>query len=410
MLPTDSKPTASPQGKGVRRRHRREKPPWILRIWWLFPLVAVALSAQWISTWWTSRPGPRHLSLPGYTTDADSLRQEFRRFQGKPLGDPAIEQDFDRASDLMNQGEYSSAAVLLETIARPAPLPVIYNNLGVLYVRLNDGTKAVGAFREVLARDFEYPPARQNLARFKLGNFADPVTREVEPNGTDRIANVISLGRSVDAEISPDVNDVDCFRVTSPPAPRDLLLVELANRSQTLAPRLRLYDADDRPLDWSKESQEPGASLREVIAPLPNTTLFLRIEGLIETAGAYSLTVSPMKAFDAFEPNDDILNATKIGLDQIVEANIMDGDDTDYYSFHGSERGAVTIEIQNRSKTLIPALTTFTPEMTNNGFGPILTAPGSELHFSMKVEAGKTYYIQVWGQSKTAGEYSLTVK
>ncbi|MGD0870840.1 MAG: hypothetical protein ABSB88_14880 [Bryobacteraceae bacterium] len=410
MLPTDSKPTASPQGKRSRRRRHRRKPPWILRFWWLIPLAAIALSAQWISSWWTSQPASRHPSLPGYVTGADSLRQEFLRFQGKPLGDPVIEQDFDHASDLMNRGEYTSAAVLLETVARSAQLPVVYNNLGVLYVRLNDGTGAVGAFREALARDFEYPPVRQNLARFKLGNSADPVTHEVEPNGTDRLANIISLGRSVDAEISPDINDVDCFRVTSPPAPRDLLLVELANRSQTLAPRLRLYDADGRPLNWSKESQDPGASLREVIAPPPNTTLFLRVEGLLDTAGAYSLTVSAMKAFDAFEPNDDILDATKIGLNQTVEANIMDGEDTDYYSFHGSERGAVAIEIQNRSKTLIPALTTFTPEMTNSGFGPKLTAPGSGLRFSMKVESGKTYYIQIWGQSRTAGDYSLTIK
>jgi hypothetical protein len=117
-----------------------------------------------------------------------------------------------------------------------------------------------------------------------------------------------------------------------------------------------------------------------------------------------------MKAFDAFEPNDDILNATKIGLDQTVEANIMDGEDTDYYSFRGSARGTVTIEIQNRSKALIPALTTFTPEMANNGFGPKLSAPGSDLRFSMKAESGKTYYIQVWSQSKTAGDYSLTIK
>jgi hypothetical protein len=409
MLPTDSKPTASPLDKGVRRR--RSKPPWILRFWWVLPLaVAVAVSAPWIASRLNPRPAPRHLPLPGFIADADSLRQEFLRFQGKPLGDPVIEQDFDRASDLMNQGEYSSSAVLLETISKAAPLPVVFNNLGVLYIKLTDGTKAVGAFREALARDLNYPSARQNLARFKLGSSADPVTREVEPNGNNRIANVIALGKSVDSEISPDVNDIDCFRVTSPPAPRDLLLVELANRSQTLAPRLRLYDADDHPLDWSKESQVPGASLREVIAPPPNTTLFLRVEGIIDTAGAYSLTVSSLKAFDAFEPNDDILSATKIALDQTIEANIMDGEDTDYFSFRGPERGSVTVEIQNRSKTLIPALTTFTPEMANSGFGPKLTAPGSDLHFPMKVEPGKTYYIQVWAQSKTAGDYSLTIK
>jgi len=410
MLPTDSKPKALSQGKGFRRRRHRRKAPWILRFWWLIPLVTIAFSTPWISSWFVGQPASRHPSLPGYISSADSLRQEFLHFQGKSLGDPSIQQNFDRASDLMNQGEYSSSAVLLETVAESARLPVVYNNLGVLYVKLNDGAKAVAAFREALARDFEYPPVRQNLARYKLGNSADPVTREVEPNGTDRLANIISLGRSVDAEISLDLNDVDCFRVVSPPAPRDLLLVELANRSQTLAPRLRLYDAGGRPLDWSKESQDPGASLREVIAPPPNSILFLRVDGVFDTAGAYSLTVSPMKAFDAFEPNDDILSATKIGLGQTVEANIMDGEDTDYYSFRGSARGVVDIEIQNRSQTLIPAITTFTPEMTNNGFGPKLTARGSNLRFSMKVESGKTYYIQVWGQSKTAGGYSLTIK
>jgi hypothetical protein len=382
----------------------------ILRFWWLIALAAIALFAQLVFSWWTNRTATLHLPLPGYITDTDSLRREFLRFQGKPLADPAIERDFNRASDLMKQGEYPSATVLLEVVAQSAQLPVVYNNLGVLYVKLNDGAKAVGAFREALARDFEYPPVRQNLARFRFGDSAAPVTREVEPNGTNRLANVISLGRSVDAEISSDVNDVDSFRITSPPAPRDLLLVQLVNRSQTLAPRLRIYDADGRPLDWSKESQYPGASLREVISPPPNTTLFLRVEGLLDTAGSYSLTVSPMRAFDAFEPNDDILTPSRIGLSQTIEANIMDSEDTDYYSFPGSERGAVTIEIQNRSKTLIPALTTFTPEMTNSGLGPTLKVPGSDLHFSMNVESGKTYYIQVWGQSKTAGDYSLTIK
>jgi hypothetical protein len=48
--------------------------------------------------------------------------------------------------------------------------------------------------------------------------------------------------------------------------------------------------------------------------------------------------------------------------------------------------------------------------MANNGFGPTLSVPGSNLHFSMKVEPDKTYYIQVWSRSKTAGNYSLTIK
>jgi hypothetical protein len=408
MLPKDRKSTASTDE--IPHRRRRRRPPWYVRYWALFPMVAIGIAYPFFYNWWTLRPAPRHLPLPGYVADTDALNAEFLKYQGKPVGDPAIDGDFNEAAALMNKGDYSASVVLLETLTKTAPVPVIFNDLGVVYLKLNDGTKAVDAFREALSRDLQYPPVRQNITHYKLSSAAEPVTKEVEPNGNPRVANVISLGKPVEAEISLDVNDVDYFRVISPPAPRDLLLVELANHSQTLAPRLRLFDADDHPLDWSKESQDPGVSLREVISPAPNMPLYLRIEGMIATAGAYSLTVTPMKAYDSYEPNDDIISATKIGLDQTVSANIMDGQDIDYFSFRGSERGTVTIDIQNRSKTLIPALTTYSPDMTADNAAPKLTTPGSDLRFSMKVQSGKTYYLQISSQSKTAGDYSLTIK
>ena len=67
------------------------------------------------------------------------------------------------------------------------------------------------------------------------------------------------------------------------------------------------------------------------------------------------------------------------------------------------------MEIKNRSKNLVPALTTFSPEMTNSGSAPKLTVPGSDLHYTMKVENGKSYFLQVWGEAKTAGDYTLTI-
>jgi hypothetical protein len=412
MLPSDRKPIGFAEGGIPRRRKRRRSSPWYSRYSWLLLLLLLVLagiSYPWVSTWWSSPHTPRYQPLPGYITDAGLLRQEYLRFQGKPLGDTDVEHEFDSASDSMNRGEFSSSAALLENVARIAPVPVVFNNLGVLAVKLGDGARAVGAFREVLSRDSQYAITRQNLTRFKLGASADPMSREAEPNGNDQNANTISLGQPIEAEISLDVNDIDCFRVVSPPSPRDLLLVSLANHSATLAPRIRLYDVDDRPLDWSKESDQEGTSISETISPPPNAVLYVHVEGLLGSAGAYSLTVSALKAFDAFEPNDDILDATRIGLDQAVEANIMDAQDTDYYSFRGSERGSVTVEIKNRSKNLVPALTTFSPEMTNSGSAPKLTVPGSDLHYTMKVENGKSYFLQVWGEAKTAGDYTLTI-
>jgi len=46
------------------------------------------------------------------------------------------------------------------------------------------------------------------------------MSREAEPNGNDQNANTISLGQPIEAEISLDVNDIDCFRVVYPPSPR----------------------------------------------------------------------------------------------------------------------------------------------------------------------------------------------
>ena len=88
----------------------------------------------------------------------------------------------------------------------------------------------------------------------------------------------------------------------------------------------------------------------------------------------------------------------------------MDGDDTDFYSFAVPAGGEAGIEIRNRSTTLIPGVTTFSTDLRNTGFGPDVRAPGADLHHTLKGEPGTTVYIQVWGQGKTAGAYSLTVK
>ena len=116
-----------------------------------------------------------------------------------------------------------------------------------------------------------------------------------------------------------------------------------------------------------------------------------------------------MKAYDAFEPDDSIFTAHPIGIGQQVDANIMDAEDTDYYSVVAPRTGTVTIEIRNRSTTLVPALTTFHPDRRNSGFGPDLRTPGADLHHRMDVQRNQTYYLQVWSQSNSSGSYTLVV-
>ena len=119
-----------------------------------------------------------------------------------------------------------------------ASVPVVFNNLGVLYVELNDKARAINSFREALARDIDYRPVRLNLERMKdvMALGVDPVTHEVESNNSATLGNIIMPGKAVEAEIEAGVGDVDFFRVTTPPAPRDRISIEVTNGSKTLAP------------------------------------------------------------------------------------------------------------------------------------------------------------------------------
>src|SRR4029077_16061545 len=119
-------------------------------------------------------------------------------------------------------------------------------------------------------------------------------------------------------------NDRDYFRITTPPAPRDLISVEIAARSKTLAPVLKMSDLDQRLLEWGQEVRQPGATLTQYFSPAPNTTLYLVVSGYGITSGDYTLTGRQLKAFDAYEPNDDIFSAKTIAAGRPIEANIMD--------------------------------------------------------------------------------------
>lgn len=405
-------PASSANEAGKRVRVRRRRRPLYVRYWWAGLLAVLVMAAGLWFRGQLAEGKHRAKPLTGYVTDAATLDQEYAHFHGVALKDKEVRAQFEQAADLSANGQYNGAILMLETVAKKAAVPVVFNDMGVLYAQLNDRGRAIRAFRDALARDFDYVPVRQNLERLKgfTTNAADPVTSEIEPNNNIQNANVIGLNKPVEAEISPLDNDVDVFKVTSPPAPRDLIEIHIENRSKTLAPRLSVYDEDGVILPWSKDTNQPGASLTQYMAPKPNSTMYLNIYGGGSSAGAYTLTVKTLKAFDAYEPNDDIYNAKKLTLGQEIEANIMDSEDTDFYSFAGPRTGTVSIDVSNRSATLIPALTTFGPDMRVSGFGPDIRTPGTSLHQTLAVEEGTTYYIQIWPQGRSSGGYALKIQ
>ncbi len=373
-------------------------------------LLAVVAGMGWL---WVSHRRPSGAQdLRGYVSSSELLAQEFGHYTGKKLKNPALAEAFNYATAMMRSGDYPGAVAQLDGLAKEAPIPIVFNNLGVLYARLGDRGRAVNAFREALSRDGSYRPVRENMERLKgfTANEADPVTREIEPNGTLRSANLIAVGRPVEADIAPNVDDVDWYRFAAPPAPRDIVAIEIANESQTLAPGLNIYDSAGALIQAGRTDVSPGQSITVRLSPAPNSTLNLEIWGERHTIGRYLLTVRALHAFDAYEPNDDIFSATRINIGQAIEANIMDGDDTDYYSFIGPRTGEVLIDVQNRGTTLVPGVATYSTDMRNTGFGPDVDGPGQSLHHTLKVEKNGTYFVQVWSKVGTAGGYTLTIR
>ena len=400
-----SNPTAIPG------RRTKKRSSLLSRFWWL-GLVALAVAVGGASFVFRPRDLSRQQPVEGYVMDPGELAGEYARLQGKPLESPDAAHNFQQAAVLMLHRDFAGAAALLEQVAKAAPVPVVYNDLGVLYAELNDRARAVDAFRQALSRDASYGPVRANMQRLRgfTSDSTAPVTREIEPNNSPMLANFIALDSPVDAEIAAGTNDSDTFRVNSPPAPRDILAIEIVNHSPALSLGLRVYDRDMRLTDGGKPPQAAGASFTEYLSPPPATLLYLQIWGTSDTAGAYTLNVRPTRAYDSFEPDDDIFSAHPLTVGESADANIMDNRDTDYYSFRSPRTGTVTIDVENRSATLIPALSLFGPDKSTLGFGPDVRTPGASLKQTMKVEVNQTYYLQVWSQGSSSGNYSVTVQ
>lgn len=348
--------------------------------------------------------------MAGYISDMAVLEREYVAANGKLLDNVEARNAFQRAAQLLNQGDVQHAADLLETARKNAAVPVVFNDLGVLYAQLQDRSRTVNCFREALARDPHYRPVLQNLVRLRgiTEDEARPLSREIEPNSTNSTANVIAVGTPVEGEISAGGNDIDTFKFPAPPAPRDTLSLEISTFAPGLVMGWNLYDDSGHEIGRVHDQPKPGAPVQFSFGPLPNATFYLSVWGIDGTNGPYKITLTALKAFDSYEPDDDIFHARPIALGQAIQANIMDGQDQDFYSFVADRSGTVDIALDNRSSTLLPALTAFGPDQRTIGFAPDASGAGGSLRYSIPVTAGQTYYVQVWPVlDHSGGEYTL---
>jgi len=351
-------------------------------------------------------------TLPSaYLADRNLLKTEYAKYYGAPLDDPKIAARFDQAAEAASRGSLAGAASVLEGAVKLSALPVVFHDLGVAYASLGDFGRAADAFREVFAREPEYAVSRKFVREVKSipAGAPEPFTREQEPNNEPSTANLIALRAPVTGEIAGSNDTTDYFKLIAPAAPRDLITIALENHSINFAPRIHVYDADLRLLSWGEKTGRPGESISLGGGPKPNSILYVAITATDGTGGQYLLTVKPESSFDKYEPNDDIMSSRRVAIGEELSANIMDGGDSDFFTIQSPRRGPLTIDIRNRSNTLIPALTMYDANHRNLGFAQEVRKPGSDVRYVLDADKDGVYFIQISSQAGSAGGYSLRV-
>lgn len=378
-------------------------------------MLGVAAIAIFAGASWFSKRRPAVVDsakLPdGYISASGVFKQEYDHYYGP---DEEFEKQvggrFKSASDLAAKKNLPAVASVLESVSKNGAVPVVFHNLGIAYAGLSDWARAADAFREALARDQEYAPTRKFLrdTRGIPAGVAEPYTREHEPNDSNLAANVIALRAPVGGEISGANDSSDYYRVAAPAAPRDLVAIDLANHSPGVAPRLRIYDEKLKIQSWGEKSGRSGESLQVIGGPTPNSTLYISVSDDNGKGGMYLLTVTPQKAFDRYEPNDEIMVSRRISIGEEISGNVMDNLDTDFFSFVSPRRGSVTIEVRNRTGAFVPVLAVYNRDRRNIGFAQDVK-PGANVRHTIDADKDQTYYLQISSQGGSAGAYILRV-
>jgi hypothetical protein len=235
---------------------------------------------------------------------------------------------------------------------------------------------------------------------------------EQEPNNTIPQANVAEMG-TVAGEVNPP-DDVDFFKFKyqEEKKRRDIVFVTLENPSATLRPRLALHNEDKSIARSWTAANAAGANQEFSFAAEPGKIFYVGVASHYnKTAGQYRLSVTPRKAYDQYEPNEDAFKATPLKVGQTVEANIMEGVDVDSYRVSGVKEKKLTIQLENLSPALRPRIRVLKSDKSVAQNWSTANTPGADLTFSVESEPGQNYFVEVGSQyNESAGPYKLTVR
>ncbi len=368
------------------------------KYWWL-AAVAVPVLVAIIAI----VPSFLKSDSPGVTISHDShdlnfqpvtvIEREYQEKNGKALP-PEVAQQIDQALQLFKQKRYEDGIPLLQAAAVTAPVPSVLTNLGHALATSGKSNAAQAAYTQAAALD----PTNQQVSQGRqfLSNLS----------GNNTLLTAAEIPLQTDIAVTLPDGGTDCFKFTAPNGPRDILRVHLQNRSTSLGLSLLVKDAAKAPNGGINGAA--AADVNYEFPATPGAIYYLQLTPYYTGGGAYTLRVEPTHSFDAFEPNDTILTARDISTGSAIEANIMDGADTDFYRFHA--RGAkTTIFVENKSTTLGISMAVTNADKAPVGSGangPV----AANVHYQFESTPGATYQVQISPYYSGGGKYALTIQ
>jgi hypothetical protein len=325
------------------------------------------------------------------------------------LSDPNLTSKLQDALAQLNKQNFAAAAKLIADIPEDKRSAAVWNYLGVSYAGAGDPQRARAAFEKARDKDPKDEAAKTNLTHL---DEQQAISDSIFQGSNDILhPNEISLNKSIKAAIvKPD--DIQFFAFATSDPRRDFVDVVLKNDSTTLAPGIALYDRDKSRKD-TKDHGTAGADLTYTFVPEPKERYYVQIYSCCysRSAGNYTLTIRPQKAYDAFEPNDDILHASPVAIGKTIEAGIMDSNDVDFYAFDVDQAAKLVAVVENRSTTLSPGITIYNSEKSQIGENHNGTA-GGDVKQLLDAQAKGRYYVQVYSccYSRSSGNYTLTIR
>jgi tetratricopeptide (TPR) repeat protein len=366
------------------------------KYWWL-PAIAVPVVVALIQV----LPAILGGSAPAGTTVINNSRigSDLYFVTNVQIEDPAARAQFEQGRALAEAGQYAEAKAILEKIPASVKSAAVFNNLAVVNAALGDDAAALTNVQHALELEPTNDAVRENLGLLAR------VVKEQTANNTILTAALVELGRNVDSRVATD-GDSDFFAFTAPAGSRDIVRVHVENKSTMFAPRLRLFGENRAELGMEYTTTQ-GANLTMNLVTIPGAKYFAQVSAW-SGSGAYTLTASPQKAFDRYEPNDDILKPSEIGRGQEIQAGIMDSADNDVYRFPVSA-GTVRAVFTNRSAGLAPDVTLYNADKSQVAH-EYATTKGANTSVEAPATGSGTWYVKVspWGDS--AGEYTLRIE